>query len=237
MKKITKYILILCVFVWNIPVLQAQTVADSLTLNNTNLLRIRKTIASGTYAYDSGFYNIGREHTASDTYVYRSLIELNGDTFQPIISLGYNVTITKVTVLYRNTNYANTGSYTFNIAGFGPRSKDAQSDWNAIKDDSVSINGNSLSYGTGSFVGSNSLKTVIQNWLDSGDYSTSIILGAFSNDEDKDQSYAQIDYIHLKIVYQRPASTISAIARNDYHGSDGGNIGVGVDVNPTAYSI
>lgn len=52
MKKIIKYILILCVFVWDIPVLQAQTVADSVTLDNTNLIRIRKTIASGGTSYD-----------------------------------------------------------------------------------------------------------------------------------------------------------------------------------------
>ena len=172
----------------------------------------------------------------SDSYVYRSIIVLNGDTFQPITSLGYNVTITKVTVLYKS-DY-NT-SYTFNIAGFGANLKypnDAGADWNAIKDDSVFINGNNLAYGTGSFVGNDSLKNVIQHYLDSGDYSKSIILGAFSNDEDNNQSYAQINYVHLKIVYQRPASTVNATVRNDFHGQDGGQVGMGINNSAVSYN-
>ena len=89
----------------------------------------------------------------------------------------------------------------------------------------------SIAYGNGSFYSSN-IKSAILTVLSS----RVLILGALSENETANDSYSGILTVTLTVTYNRPAQLLNFVARNDLHGADGGQIGVGVNASPTSHS-
>ena len=248
MKKILKYLLIAGIVVLFGYPLYAQTVTESVTLTDIGFLQIEKDSTSSSVSYNYvGAEDLGTDTTTSfgvlHTYTFRQAIMLDGDALQPLLDLDYDLTITEVKIFY-SVNGFWTNDYTFSIKRtnipirfwteeYTPQL--AEDDWVIIGGGS-DIEENDLDYGSGSFTASNSFVDVLQDTYD-GSNTEFIFMGALSDDEQEEDSHAHFekDDFYILVTYQRPAEVLSATARNDYHDSDGGNIGVGVGGNPVSY--
>ena len=138
-----------------------------------------------------------------------------------------NINITSVEVNY---SVAYTQAYSFKITKLTTiNPSDDGANWSAIG--SGSVMNNSISYsGNSNFISTN-IKTQMQNALSSNQ----LILGALSENETANDSYANLGFT-LYVTYTRTAATLSLVAHNDFHGQDGGQIGVGVNTSPVSYS-
>lgn len=158
-----------------------------------------------TYSY--GAYAIGKQnpYAGSTSAVYRSyfLYDLSQIPINAIIDTvivyystgpnsGYSFKITKMTTI-------NPGSDATNFA--------------AIGNSSVAHSG--LTYGMNDFM-SSSLKTHLQSVLPS----RTLILGALSENETANDSYADL-IIGLTVYYKMQAENLNFIAKNDLNGSGG----------------
>ena len=175
---------------------------------------------SSLTVYQSSTYSIGRKlNTDSSVFISRSYHQFDLTDF-PSGSQIDSVRVEYVT---------SPGSYSFKLTKVSSVGNNDGANWSAIASGSSMNTGIAYSASENGFI-SNNIKTEMQNLLGS-----EIILGALSENETADDSYADLS-IWLHVNYRRPALSLSYIAVNYIKESNGaGQIGVGIEVTPQSY--
>jgi len=205
--------------------LDAQTVTDTVHIPTTDIQIMQNVSKSNDTTYSTNStYAIGRlfpTYPDSSKLTSRSYFIVNL-SFIPL-----NATITQVKVNYGNGS----NSYTFKITKLTSISEtNTPGNWASIASGTNMDAGIAYVNGNSSFISAN-LKTHMQSLLST----KSIILGALSESETKNDSYAYLS-LSFDITYTRPATQLNFYAQNDLDGAGGGNIGVGVATGATNHS-
>ncbi len=217
--KILLLIAVICLTAINL-FAQAPTITETKTIPGSWNPIGKTTPKVGQTTYGFSAYYIGKIFPTADssTVIARSYCQYD---LSPIPT---NATITQITVNY-STSF---GSYSFKITQVSSISpSDNPANWNAIGGGGTMNSG--IAYGNGSF-NSSTIKSAMQTVLSS----RVLILGALSENETANDSYSGILTVTLTVTYNRPAQLLNFVARNDLHGADGGQIGVGVNASPTS---
>jgi hypothetical protein len=190
-----------------------------LTASSTNIEQFKNKGGTQT-VYQSSTYAIGRKlNTDSSSFISRSYHQFNIN--QSVFPT--NTQIDEVTVHYTTS----AGSYSYKLTKVTAVGTDNAANWSAIGSGTSMDAGIAYSAVENSFV-SAKIKTEMQNLLTSG----TIILGALSENETANDSYADL-FIWLHVKFRRPAKTFDYVLRNYYKDQNGvGIIGLGLGTTP-----
>lgn len=216
---------------------QAQ-VTDTLKLeyegkstDNLSLESFEKVTESGNTYYSSGsIYHFGKEVLGGTEIIIRTGVILDGQTLQP---LGNDADITEVIITFATTEISG-ASYSFNMIEADNDLSDPETAWDNLNDGDQIHDGN-LNYGVDQFI-SSELQALLQDIVDASSPDLPLVLGVYSNDEQTGGSHGIFHVLRIEIVYERPAASIAATVRNDFGGSDGGEIGLGVNASPVTFN-
>ena len=219
--KILVLIAVICLTAINL-FAQAPTITETKTIPGSWNPMGKTTPKVGQTTFGISTYCLGKIFPTADssTVISRSYCKYD------LSSIPTNATITQITVNYSTSSR----SYSFKLTQVSTISNsDYQANWNAIGGGGTMNSG--IAYGNGSF-NSSTIKSAMQTVLSS----RVLILGALSENETANDSYSGILSVTLTVTYNRPAQLLNFVARNDLHGADGGQIGVGVNASPTSHS-